>query len=248
MSQNDSPPILENPFRGRFLFLIISMLLLLILSPFLQGIWGMRLIVDIFFAATLLSAVYAVHEEKKHTLINAFLAIPMLISLVLRHLIEEQGFFITMVGNFFGTLLILFTLFSVLSFVYRQTEVTRDVLHAAIVVYLLFGLMWSILYSILEGIEPGSFKLGDSLISDRRVVFLYYSFVTLTTLGYGDITPLTSKASALSIVEAIIGQLYLVIQVAWLVGMYTSRSLDKRTRQIAAKNRPRSTGSRRSYK
>ena len=53
--------------------------------------------------------------------------------------------------------------------------------------------------------------------------FEYFSFITITTLGYGDITPLTNRASALTLLEAIIGQIYLVVLVAWLVGMYVSR-------------------------
>ena len=53
--------------------------------------------------------------------------------------------------------------------------------------------------------------------------FEYFSFVTITTLGYGDITPLTNRASALALIEALIGQIYLVVLVAWLVGMYVSR-------------------------
>jgi voltage-gated potassium channel Kch len=53
--------------------------------------------------------------------------------------------------------------------------------------------------------------------------FEYFSFVTITTLGYGDITPVTDKASALALIEAFVGQIYLVVLVAWLVGMYVSR-------------------------
>ena len=57
----------------------------------------------------------------------------------------------------------------------------------------------------------------------ERHIFLYYSLVTLTTLGYGDITPITYIAGSLAVLEAIFGQLYLVVLVAWLVGMYVSK-------------------------
>ena len=61
-----------------------------------------------------------------------------------------------------------------------------------------------------------------NLISSR-LIFIYYSFVTITTLGYGDISPLTGKAGGLSIIEAISGQIYLVVLVSWLVGMHVSK-------------------------
>jgi hypothetical protein len=55
------------------------------------------------------------------------------------------------------------------------------------------------------------------------LVFQYFSFVTITTLGYGDITPVTEVAKAITVLEAVVGQLYLVVAVAWLVGMYVSK-------------------------
>ena len=76
-------------------------------------------------------------------------------------------------------------------------------------------------YTLLYRINPSTFKLpggqGDFLI------FEYYSFVTLTTLGYGDITPLTKVAKAFSVLEAVVGQLYLVVVVAWFVGTLVAR-------------------------
>ena len=59
--------------------------------------------------------------------------------------------------------------------------------------------------------------------TERTILALYYSFVTLTTLSYGDITPLTKVAKAFSVLEAVVGQLYLVEEVAWLVGMHVYR-------------------------
>jgi voltage-gated potassium channel len=93
------------------------------------------------------------------------------------------------------------------------------------------ALAWSSIFAVVESLHPGSFSLPDiEGISPSRG-FLYFSFVTITTLGYGDITPVTSLARSLSILEAVIGQLYLVVQVAWLVGVHVSQSMLKKSDQ-----------------
>jgi hypothetical protein len=93
------------------------------------------------------------------------------------------------------------------------------------------ALMWTFIFVVVETLHPGSFNLPEDLNIAATRQFVYYSFVTLTTLGYGDITPITSMARSLCILEAVIGQLYLVVQVAWLVGVHVSQSVLKRSRQ-----------------
>jgi voltage-gated potassium channel Kch len=83
--------------------------------------------------------------------------------------------------------------------------------------------MWAFAYMILELVVPGSFSQPGGSIRAETMRFEYFSFITITTLGYGDITPLSNRASALALLEALIGQIYLVVLVAWLVGMYVSR-------------------------
>jgi hypothetical protein len=106
-------------------------------------------------------------------------------------------------------------------FIIRSKTVTREVVYAAMLIYFLLAQLWAMVYTFLDRIDPASFNLpggqGDFLL------FEYYSFVTLTTLGYGDITPLTKVAKAFSVLEAVVGQLYLVVVVAWFVGMLVAK-------------------------
>jgi voltage-gated potassium channel len=119
---------------------------------------------------------------------------------------------------------------------FRQIVVGNNIsanrIIGAICVYLLIGVIWSLFYSLLEVGVPGSFKgLMEQSSVDWSPDWVYYSFVTLTTLGYGDITPLTFSARALSYFEAIVGQFYLAIMVAGLVGAYLSNNQGKAPKQ-----------------
>jgi voltage-gated potassium channel len=120
-----------------------------------------------------------------------------------------------------------FLLFSVSSaalaarHVFGGTHVDRNLLFGAMCVYLLMGLAWAILYGIIFQFFPGSFNgiegVGGKAPMDT---LLYYSFVTLASLGYGDITPVAPLARTLAYFEAICGQLYIAVMLAGLVGLF----------------------------
>jgi voltage-gated potassium channel len=107
--------------------------------------------------------------------------------------------------------------------IFERPQVTGASLASALTVYLLLGILWSQAYALVDLYDPGAFYgLDPDAMTDRRELF-YYSFVTLTTLGYGDIGPVSPAARSLVITQAIAGQLYLVVLVAALVGAWTSR-------------------------
>ena len=107
----------------------------------------------------------------------------------------------------------------------EQTRVTGDTLWGAINVYLLFGMMFAFLYSAVLALHPGAFTGGilDNNSLEVTQSMVYYSFVTMTTLGYGDITPKIQVAATLAYVQALIGQLYVAILIARLVSMYSAQ-------------------------
>ena len=222
----------EKPLRGRFHFLIVSMLLLLAVNPFLEDYRGLSFVKDLFFAFVFLSVVYAVSDDKRNLVVGALLILPFLVSLVTKYWVATP--FFNALAGLGGAGFIAYSLYAIARYVARQDEVNHDVIGAAIVFYLLMGIMWSIVFETLEYFEPGSFRMGDEFGRNNRMRFIYYSFVTLTTLGYGDISPVTAKACAFSVIEAVVGQLYLVIQIAWLVGMHISGTTEKKARKPAA--------------
>ena len=113
--------------------------------------------------------------------------------------------------------------------VWQENHVTLDTIAGAITVYVLIGIGWTHIYSLIETLEPGSFFMplidsAESLETRKHVGaypnLLFFSFVTLTTLGYGDTLPTTASAKGFAIAEAIAGPLFLATLMARLVGLY----------------------------
>lgn len=214
-------------FKRRFLALLLLILAMLIIVPLADEFVRLRMLMDIFWSAIFIAVIYAVSQKRHHILVAVLLALPMLGSIWSRYFGEYSA--LQVVGGFCGAAFFIFAIIQILIFVYTQKEVTRDLIAGAAIVYLLMALAWSFIFGVVESLNPGSFSIPDIEGISTSRVFLYYSFVTITTLGYGDITPVTSLARSLCILEAVIGQLYLVVQVAWLVGVHVSQSMLKKS-------------------
>src|SRR5262249_7804438 len=119
-----------------------------------------------------------------------------------------------------------FTIAVLLRRIVESTNVTTDTLAGAVSVYLLMAVVWAIAFSLIETLHPGSFQIGGLPVGEegagRRPLtsrFLYLSLVTLTTVGYGDMLPMTAVARRFAVLEAVIGQLYLAVLISRLVAM-----------------------------
>ncbi len=122
---------------------------------------------------------------------------------------------------------LIFLVYSFSKYIFSEKFVNSNLISATLCLYLIIGLLWGTTYSILEFMVPGSFK-GDilaegSAVSGQLHYFYYFSYVTLTTLGYGDILPRTRQAAALCQAEAILGQFFTAVLVARLVGIQVSQ-------------------------
>ena len=122
--------------------------------------------------------------------------------------------------------------FSFSRYVFTAQKVDTELISAALCLYLLLGLLWGSVLMLLEECIPGSFA-GSGLsqagsFEELLPRFNYFSFITMTTLGYGDITPQTPPAMALCQAEAILGQFFTVVLVARLVGIQTAQEMMKK--------------------
>jgi voltage-gated potassium channel len=205
----------------RFLVLLILILLLLVLTPFLDEFVQTRILMDVFLTAIFIFIICTIRLKRSQAIIASVLVLPLIVATWSTYFVEIRTF--SLFSRIFGALFFAYAAINILRIVLKSEKVTRETIFAAIVAYLLIALMWAFLYMILERVSPGSFSFPDWGGRGETMQFEYLSFVTITTLGYGDITPVTDKASALVIIEAVVGQIYLVVLVAWLVGMHVSR-------------------------
>ena len=206
---------------ARFLILLILILLMLVLTPFLDKFVQTRILMDVFLTVIFIFIIYTIRLKRSQAIIASTLALPLIFATWSTYFVEIKT--LSLLTRIFGSLFFAYAAINILRIIVKSEEVTRETIFAAIVAYLLIALMWAFLYMILELASPGSFSFPDWGSRGETMQFEYLSFVTITTLGYGDITPVTDQASALVLIEAVVGQIYLVVLVAWLVGMHVSR-------------------------
>jgi len=132
-----------------------------------------------------------------------------------------------LIGNFFGILYFSLIASVILTYIFTIKHVSSDIIIAALVVYLLLGILWGFSYEVIDLLQPGSFRAPENLLGQSGSGFTYYSFITLTTIGYGDITPVTGIARSFSQLEGIVGQSYMAVLVARLVGLHVAEAAGK---------------------
>jgi hypothetical protein len=113
--------------------------------------------------------------------------------------------------------------------VIKTRRVTADTMYGTVCVYLLVGMTFGSLYDLIETLHPGSFVINvdvGELVKVRWRTLIYFSFMTLTTIGFGDITPVTAQAQSLAAMEGVIGVLYVAVLIARVVGIYARRMPD----------------------
>ena len=173
-------------------------------------------------------------QRRRRSIITWMLAVPAIAERFAVFLAPSHALFI--LGSVFWLLLFGYITWSELHAVLKQKEITREVISMSISVYLLFGLTFGLFYIVLHDLQPNAFSFGAvAPLSEQQTipVLIYFSLTTLSTIGFGDITPITLQARYAAVAEGITGQFYLAILVARLVGMQMSQSPTQHAEQEA---------------
>jgi len=209
---------------NRFSFLLTSIVLFMILRPFVEDLVGLSFLMEIFVSAILLSGIYAVSEDRVTLIFALLTGLPALLTNWSFQILKIPSLLLT--HHICGGLFFAVATVIIIRHLVNQKVITADLIWGAVCGYFLLGFMWGDIFSLLETIQPGSFNLGEKGVPDIDSL-IYFSFVTLATLGYGDIVPLTKQAQSLAIIEAVMGQMYLVVNIAALVAIRISQSKDR---------------------
>jgi hypothetical protein len=203
--------------------LLIALAVLLIAAPFVEELEGGHFILSVLFSLVLVAAVFAVAHRKRSLAIALVLATPAIITRWINQvrpdLVHPAAFLVC------ALLLLAFVIGHLLHFILRAPVVTVEVLCASIAAYLMLGLMWTVAYWLVDQLTPGgafSFNTNRGAQSMNGFTGFYFSFITLSTVGYGDITPVSRAARWLAAMEAMTGLLYVAVLIARLVSLYSS--------------------------
>lgn len=171
-----------------------------------------------FFVVLLVTGVLVVSRSAWAALVTCILAGVVIALEITRQIAGADPFAAWRLGIACVTIGI-FTVVT-LARVFSPGPVTTHRLVGAVAAYLLVGLTWAYAYEWLEAVRPGSFQAGGSLAEGAYPAILYFSFVTLSTVGYGDVLPVGQAARALSNLESLIGVLYPAVLIGRLLSMH----------------------------
>ena len=186
--------------QSHYLYLLIAILLQLLVYPFFEGTEHKSIILNILSTFVLVSAVYVIGSGRKQLFTAialggfAFVGIWYAVFVEPRYYLAVFSVICRIAFDIYVIALILVSLF-------KAKQVTSNTIYGAVSVYLLVGTMFSILYKFMETFIPGSFFIDET----RSLDFVFFSFTTLTTLGYGDITPVSGYARTATSLQAVIG-------------------------------------------
>ncbi len=221
----------------RFFYLLGGLVLLLVSASFIDRLSGPEhellphLVMGIVVLLMLLSAVVAVSETWRQVALAVVLAAPAVVLWFVDPKFERTP--ITMAQSACGMAFMAYVIVMIVRWLFTVERVTYNTIAAAICVYLLLGVWWAEAYSVVALVDPASFVIEHAeegrpflmRIGGRGASYsFYFSFVTLTTVGYGDITPASAPARAFAVLEAVMGQIYLAVLLARLVALHIVHS------------------------
>lgn len=222
--------------------LLIAIVMMFMVRPLIGGGRLATSVFSIMLVILLLFALYAIQvdelvgereallaQRRRRSIIGWTLAVPAVAARLAMIFIPSSTLYLS--GMTWWLVLFIFITWNQLRAVLRQKEITRETISMSISVYLLLGFTWALFYIVLHHLQPLAFNFGsgpalDAGMDEQKIfpILTYFSLTTLSTIGFGDITPVSLQARYAAVAEGIMGQFYLAILVARLVGMQMSRS------------------------
>jgi voltage-gated potassium channel len=205
--------------NNRFLIFLVFLISLFTITPFIENSVLASLFATINYTLLLLSGLYAFSDVRNFL---KFMTIFFLIAIVVEWIefFHPEGQMVNTIGPLITASVLILLLIQTLRSIFIAREITQNVIFGALCGYILVGYIGTFLNMAVSITYPGSYNIAGEL---NTMEALYYSFVTMTTLGYGEILPLSDQARAITIMLSILGPMYVAILIAMLVGKYASK-------------------------
>jgi voltage-gated potassium channel len=217
--------------RWRFAVVLVASLLLVVAQPIMSGLFDNQVSFDVFFSLLIIAVLLLAFEEREHRRIAISLGLAAFLSVWVSHGLGGWAGRLLLVGaHLLAACFFAFALYGIIRAIFVK-QASSGAIFGAVCGYILLGIIWTLLYSAVETVSPGSFDMparGNTDVVAARPdgsTLSYYSFITLATVGYGDVTPTTPLTRTLAWMEAIAGQFYLAVLVAGLVGFKVTQAL-----------------------
>ena len=207
--------------------LLVFLLILIVVSPVVEG-RGSGVLVELVFDAILLAGVYSAGPGRHQWPFWVLTAV----TLAVRWGEHLSGMLALDVGALLITVVwLVYAVSIIIGHLFRRRDVTVDTILGAVVTYLLVAVAFTMVFEIIELQNPGSFSGvpddANNHRTDLGASMMYFSLVCITTMGYGDIVPVSNLARPLAVLEGVFGQLYLAVMIARLVGLHIASTHNK---------------------
>lgn len=238
MKQEEREPAATSP-RGRLMpmargqdyyrDLLIALLALTLAYPLISAWPAGRLIEQVAFVGVLITSTLAVYQRRYQLLVAALVGLFLVFGGLINYLRPEPIAWLESSQVATSLFFLVAVTYALARDIFASRgKVTAGLLYGAVSVYLLIGVAFASGHFLLESLHPGSYQCGSPLCHGQPAIaaYIYFSFITLSTVGYGEILPATHVAATLAYAEATLGQMYTAILVARLVGMQIIQARD----------------------
>ena len=215
--------MVEAFLKGRFSAFLVMLVLLFLVVPLVPADMAIaNQLFGIFILAMLASCLRAIAHSRKFfwfmvafTFLNLGIGAYAIVNPAGEHSFDVAILLIRM--TYFALVF-----FSIMRYVLDDSPVTGDKICGAVSAYMLMGIVWSFIYELFYLSDPGNFRVAEELATPgiNHAWTFYFSFTTLTTLGYGDYVPLKQAAQSYAIMEAACGQIFLAVIIARLIALH----------------------------
>jgi hypothetical protein len=210
---------------GDFFRLLLSLLIYLLSVPFLQPFGIGKIIATVFFLSIFFVSIYAIGHNRRWFIVAVIMS-AIIVCLKVVAFTTMTGVFSEITASIVSAVCFITITIAILIRTLEDKEISINDIYGAICSYLLIGIAWAYLFLTVALLDPQAFHIPQIGMDATHKIphLIYFSFITLTSTGFGDIYPVNMLAETLTYLEAIVGQIYLIAIIGWMVGIYASRS------------------------